>query len=122
VHTHSPAATTLAVLGQELPAVHYMIALSGGSVVPLAPYHLYGSEELAEAAVTAMAGGKACLLQSHGVLAGGPDIHGAWALAEQIEFCAEIYLRAKAVGEPNILDEKQIEAVIGQLESYRPQH
>ena len=47
VHTHSPAATTLAVLGRELPAVHYMIALSGCDRVPLVPYHLYGTEALA---------------------------------------------------------------------------
>ena len=33
VHTHSPKATTLAVMGWDLPAVHYMIALSGGATI-----------------------------------------------------------------------------------------
>ncbi len=64
VHTHSPAATTLAVLGLELPAVHYMIALSGKSSIPLAPYHLYGTAALGEAAADALQGGYACLLKS----------------------------------------------------------
>ncbi len=121
VHTHSPAATTLAVLGRELPAVHYMIALSSGASVPVAPYHLYGTPELARAALDAMAGGFACLLQNHGVLATGPDIHHAWSLAEQIEFCADIYLRAQSAGEPKILSDTQIAAVIDQFESYKPQ-
>ncbi|MEP5763449.1 MAG: class II aldolase/adducin family protein [Halieaceae bacterium] len=122
VHTHSPAATTLAVLGQELPAVHYMIALSGGGTIPLAPYHTYGTAALAQAAVAAMGAGHACLLQNHGVLAAGPDLAWAWSLAEQVEFCADIYLRASAVGEPEILSQSQIEEVIEQLDAYRAQH
>lgn len=122
VHTHSPAATTLAVLGLELPAVHYMIALGGRATVPLAPYHLYGTTELAEAAVVALEGGFSCLLESHGVLAAGRDLHQAWSTAEQIEFCAELYLRARAVGEPKILSDIQIAEVIDQLHSYSPQH
>jgi L-fuculose-phosphate aldolase len=121
VHTHSPAATTLAVLGHELPAVHYMIALGGRATVPLAPYHLYGSAELADAAVTALEGGFSCLLENHGVLAAGRDLHQAWSTAEQIEFCAELYLRARAVGAPKILTDGQIAQVVDQLQSYIPQ-
>jgi L-fuculose-phosphate aldolase len=121
VHTHSPAATTLAVLGRELPAVHYMIALAGSATVPLVPYHLYGTEALAGAAGKGLANSRGCLLQNHGVLATGPDIHQAWALAEQLEFCADIYLRATAVGEPGILTQAQIAEVIGQLHGYQRQ-
>jgi L-fuculose-phosphate aldolase len=121
VHTHSPAATTLAVLGLELPAVHYMIALSGKSSIPIAPYHLYGTAALGEAAADALQGGYACLLESHGVLAAGPNIHHAWSTAEQVEFCADLYLRAKSVGEPKILSDAQIAEVIDQLESYKRQ-
>ena len=63
----------------------------------------------------------ACLLQNHGVLATGPDIHSAWALAEQIEFCADIFLRARRVGEPKILSAAQIDEVVGQLDRYQRQ-
>lgn len=119
VHTHSPAATTLAVLGRELPAVHYMVALNGRDHVPLAPYRRFGSAELAQAAVAAMGDGWACLLQNHGVLATGPDLVSAWDLAEQIEFCAELLLRAEAVGEPHILSEAEIAEVIEHLGTYK---
>ncbi len=121
VHTHSPAATALAVLGLELPAVHYMIALTGKPCIPIAPYHLYGTKALGEAAADALQGGYACLLESHGVLAAGPNIHHAWSTAEQVEFCAELYLRAKSVGEPKILSDAQIAEVIDQLESHKRQ-
>jgi L-fuculose-phosphate aldolase len=121
VHTHSPRATTLAVLGWELPAVHYMIALAGSPVVRCAPYHLFGTPELAEVAVSYLGRGHACLLQNHGTLATGPDLHHAWDLTVQLEFCADLYLAAKAVGEPKILDDSQIAEVSERLLSYTRQ-
>jgi L-fuculose-phosphate aldolase len=121
VHTHSPAATTLAVLGRELPAVHYMLALNGTDRIPLAPYYRFGSRALADAAVVAMGDGWSCLLANHGVLATGTDLEAAWDLAENIEFCAELYLRASALGEPRILSEAQIVEVAERLGSYEKQ-
>lgn len=121
VHTHSPAATTLAVLGRTLPAIHYLVALNGTDHIPLAPYHRFGSPELAQAALDAMGDGWSCLLESHGLLATGPDLEAAWDLAEQVEFCAELLLRAETVGEPRILSAAQVAEVIEHLGSYRRQ-
>jgi L-fuculose-phosphate aldolase len=118
VHTHSPRATTLAVLGLDLPAVHYMIALSGRATIPCTPYRLFGTPELAEEAIRHLQGGYACLLANHGTLATGPTLAYAWSLTEQIEFCADLYLRARAVGEPLILSDEQIAEVAGKLSSY----
>ena len=121
VHTHSPKATTLAVLGWDLPAIHYMIALSGGATIPCAPYCLFGTPELAETALEYLEGRYACLLGSHGALATGPNIGHAFALAEHMEFCADLYLRAKRVAEPNSLSEDQIAEVMRQFIAYTPQ-
>lgn len=121
VHTHSPQATTLAVLGWDLPAVHYMIGYGGTAVIRCAPYHLFGTPELATAAMSAMGKGYACLLRNHGTLAAGPDIGHAWALAEQIEFCAGLYLRARALGEPHVLDDGQMDEVIAAFSAYTVQ-
>jgi L-fuculose-phosphate aldolase len=120
VHTHSPNATTMAILGWDLPAVHYNLAYSGGAVVRCAPYHLFGTPELAAAAVESLGTGYGCLLESHGVLATGRDIAHAFALAEQIEFCAGLYLSAKSVGEPKILSDAQVAEVIDRLAKYIP--
>jgi len=121
VHTHSPNATTMAVLGWDLPAIHYMIALSGGATIPCAPYRLFGTPELAETAINYLKGRYACLLGNHGSLATGPNIDHAYGLAEQMEFCADIYLRAKMVSNPNILSDEQISEVIGQFIAYSTQ-
>ena len=122
VHTHSPKATTLAVLGWDLPAIHYMIAASGGPTIPCAPYCLFGTPELAETALKYLEGRYACLLANHGALATGPDIGHAFALAEHMEFCADLYLRAKMLAEPNILSDDQISEVIGKfIVDYKPQ-
>ena len=68
VHTHSRYATTLACLGWEIPPVHYMLTtLSGDGRIPLAPYTIYGTEELAGYAAEALGESRnACLLQNHG--------------------------------------------------------
>ena len=65
VHTHPLYASTLSVLVDELPAVHYLIALLGGPV-RVAPYARYGSPELAENSVRVMDGRYALILQNHG--------------------------------------------------------
>jgi L-fuculose-phosphate aldolase len=37
VHTHSTYATTLAICGKEIPAIHYMVAAAGGPNIRVAP-------------------------------------------------------------------------------------
>lgn len=118
VHTHAPQATTLAVLGWDLPAIHYMLGCSGSSLIRCAPYRLFGTPELAEEAVNCMGNGYACLLRNHGTLAAGTDIEHAWTLTEQMEFCAGVFLRAKTVGEPVILGDDQMTEVIEKFTDY----
>ena len=73
VHTHSMYCTTFAVLGQPLRAVHYAIGDTGAATVPCAPYRLFGTAELAEAAIEACGGSDAVLLSNHGLVACGRD-------------------------------------------------
>lgn len=47
VHTHSPYATAVGLVVDELPSVHYAIRALGGPV-KVAPYATFGSAELAE--------------------------------------------------------------------------
>ena len=46
VHTHSVFASSLSVLGQDIPPFHYMIAVAGGDSVRCAPYAMFGTKEL----------------------------------------------------------------------------
>jgi L-fuculose-phosphate aldolase len=112
VHTHSLYATTLAVLGRTIPAVHYVIAALDLETVPLVPYATFGSDELASGIAAAIGnGGKAALLANHGALALGDDLADAARSAELLEFLATVYHRALAVGEPVVLPSAEIARV-----------
>jgi L-fuculose-phosphate aldolase len=117
VHTHSVHATTLACLGLELPPVHYLIGFAGCNV-RCARYATFGTAELARNACDAMTGRNAVLLANHGLIAGGADIHEAFKIAESVEFCAEIYCRTRAVGQPLILSDAEMELIIEKFKSY----
>ena len=118
VHTHSMYCTTFAVLGQPLRAVHYAIADAGAAEIPCAPYHPFGTVELAEAAVEAAGTGDAVLLGNHGLVACGRDIAGAYGLAVNMEYVAELQYRALCVGTPKILGKEAMEDVIERFKSY----
>ncbi|HEX6678464.1 MAG TPA: class II aldolase/adducin family protein [Actinomycetes bacterium] len=110
VHTHSPWATSLAVLGREIPAVHYVIA-SIGRRVRVAPYATFGSAALAAQAAATLGGDNAVLLANHGVLAVGTDLDAAFDNAVRVEFLAEVYWKACQLGEPVVLPDEEIERV-----------
>jgi len=118
-HTHSPWATTLSVLGESVPPVHYMLALAGGEV-PVAGYATYGTEELAANAVAALteADASACLLSHHGVVATGATVADAVETALAVESVARLYCQARTVGEPEPLPEAEIEAVVEKFEDH----
>lgn len=110
VHTHSIACSTMAALQWELPASNYLVAFSGATKVPCTPYETFATKELALSALRTMGKGYACFLGNHGFLAASTSIDMAFNIAEEIEHCAEIYLRAKSVGTPKIIpDEKMME-------------
>lgn len=121
VHAHSPWATTLAILGESLPPVHYMIALAG-ETVPVAAYATYGTEALADNAVAAMAEAEssACLLANHGLVATGEDADDAIETAVAVESVAQVYCQARAIGEPQELSSGDVEAAARKFEEYGP--
>lgn len=118
VHTHAPFCTTLAVLGRGIPAFHYMVAVAGGDSIRCAPYATFGTQELSDHAVAALADRRACLLANHGMIAVGRDLAAALALAVEVESLAEQYWRALQVGAPNILPDDEMERVLEKFRTY----
>lgn len=111
VHTHSPMATTLAVVVDELPVLHYQ-QLSLGGALRVAPFHPFGSIELAQAVGAALDGRLAALMANHGAVALGATLEAAVENALLTEWLCELYWRAKSIGEPRLLSADQIQAVI----------
>jgi len=106
VHTHAPFATALACVIDELPVVHYQMLALGGPI-RVAPYATFGTPELAELTLEALDGRSAALMANHGAIAYGPDLDGATAQSELLEWACELYWRAAAVGHPRALDDAQ---------------
>jgi L-fuculose-phosphate aldolase len=120
VHTHSPAATALSVLADEVPSVHYYVAMFGGPVV-VAPYATYGTEELARNVVRALRDRTACLMGNHGAVTIGPDLATAHDKSVYLEWLCDVYLRASSAGAPRLLSGAEIATVAGKLAGYGPQ-
>jgi L-fuculose-phosphate aldolase len=118
VHCHSRYATILACAGKAIPSLHYMVAVSGGAQVPLAPYYPFGSEELAVAVAEALQGGHACLMANHGQIAASTSLARALAIAEEIEEQAAVYCGTLAIGGPRLLSQQQMDEVLRRFRDY----
>src|SRR5882724_4579602 len=120
VHAHPPYSTILAIMGLEIPPVHYMIACAGGDTIRVAPYATFGTQELSEHAVTALEGRLACLLEHHGMIAVGPSLSKAMWLAVEVETLARQYHGCLQIGTPRLLSRAEIKNVLGRIAGYGP--
>ncbi|MFE9538843.1 class II aldolase/adducin family protein [Streptomyces sp. NPDC006691] len=119
VHTHAVHATAVSTLVPELPLVHYMAAALGGPV-RVAPYALYGSEELAGNMLRALEGRTGCLLQNHGTVTYGTSLAQAYDRTAQLEWMCRLWLTAAAVPgrTPSLLSPGQLDEAGEKLRGY----
>ena len=118
VHGHPTYATVLAIQGLEIPALHYMIAAAGGAPIRCAPYHTYGTAALSAAAVVALEGRKACLLEHHGLLAFEHNLDKAMWLAGEVETLAQQMVMCLSLGGPRVLPAAEIAVVVDKFSRY----
>ena len=118
VHTHSMYATILSILGETIPAVHYMIAAAGGPTIRCGRYATFGTPELSAQALKALKGRTCCLLANHGVIATGPNLEKALWLAKEVEVIAQQHVFSQLLGKANILPNAEIEHVIAKFRDY----
>ncbi|GAA2720879.1 MULTISPECIES: class II aldolase/adducin family protein [Streptomyces] len=119
VHTHAVHATAVSLLVGELPAVHYMTAALGGPV-RVAPYALYGTEELAGHVLAALDGRTGCLMRNHGTLTHGDTLDQAYDRTAQLEWMCRLWLAASSVpgGTPALLSPDQLAQAAEKLSGY----
>ena len=118
VHTHSKYATAISCTDMEgLPAINYLLAVAGTDV-PCAEYATYGTVKLAKNAFKAMKDKKAVLLSNHGMIAIGKNLTEAYNIAENVEFCSELFCISKSIGSPKILDKEEMLNMIERFKDY----
>lgn len=117
IHAHTTYATVFAVLNEDLPASHYMLAVAGKNV-RCASYASYGTPELAENAFEAMVNRKAALLANHGIIAGGAHLGEAFNIIREVEYCAKIHIMARALGDPRLIPDEEMANMHERFKSY----
>lgn len=119
VHTHAVHATAVSTLVPEVPLVHYMAAALGGPV-RVAPYAVYGSEELADHMMEALRDRSGALLQNHGTVTYGDTLDQAYDRTAQLEWMCRLWLTAAAVPghTPTLLTRAQLDAAGDRLRGY----
>ncbi len=95
-HTHATGSTAAGLVCDEIPLIHYAMIGLGGAL-RVAPYATYGTQELADLVVSALAGKQAALMRNHGSIALGSTVPKSVENLELAEWCTETYLRAAAL-------------------------
>lgn len=104
VHTHSPYATSFAVLRKEIPTILIeMIPFLKGSI-EVSGYAEQGTAQVGLNAVPILKRKNACLMANHGVVAVGSDLSQAYISSVYAEDAAKIYHMALSVGTPVVLE------------------
>ena len=110
VHTHSVYATTLCVVNHDLPPI--TVPLAAIAPVPVVPWQLPGSADLAHAVVQALGQDKrALLLQNHGPVVGAKTLEEALSLAVYLEEGAQVAVQALQCGKLNSIPEQSVAAL-----------
>lgn len=108
IHTHSPFATMLSIVGKGIPIImEEMYAFLGGSV-DVSEFGKAQTEEIGDVALKALGIKNAALLANHGVIVCGKSLDHAVKFAELVEKLAKVYWGALQVGKPNIISEEHL--------------
>src|SRR5512134_6508 len=105
VHTHSPYASSFAVLGEPIPACLTASAMLGGEI-PLGGYVPIGGDAIGEEMLRKIGHAKAIIMQNHGVFTIGRSASEATHMAIEVEEIAKIVHFAMSRGNPVLLPQE----------------
>jgi len=109
MHTHPIYSTVFATLNWDIPAVTEEFAQVIGKQVRCAEYFLPGTDDLARAVVKALGDSQAVLCVNHGTVCVGNDIEHVFKVSTVLEKACQVYYMCKCIGEPHIIDDKDVE-------------
>ncbi len=110
IHAHPPAIMAFS-LARKIPNTKLIpnVHLICGEV-ELVSYALPGSTELGQKiAETFKRGVSTAVLANHGIVVGAENLFKAFMAFETLDFCAQLEIRARLIGEPKPLRPKDIE-------------
>jgi L-ribulose-5-phosphate 4-epimerase len=108
VHTHSPHATALGTVVDEIPVILAEQAAAVGGPVPVVPYAPTGERAMGEAVLSA-GDAWAVIVRSHGPVCLGRSLDEALRCALAVEEAAQVFALARVHGQPARLADEEIE-------------
>jgi L-fuculose-phosphate aldolase len=111
IHAHPPTATGFAVAGVQIPEKALPEVIVALGAIPLVPYALPGTAELANSLKRYVKTADAFLLANHGALTVGRSIEEAYYRMEMVEQVAKSVLAARLLGGPVELTVAQLVAL-----------
>ena len=111
VHAHPPTAIAWSVAfpeDKELPANSLSEIILAVGKIPIVPYSLPGTQEMANSLIPYLPENRVMILARHGGLAWGEDLMEAYNGMERIEHTSQIIKTAKDLGRLTFLPESEV--------------
>jgi L-ribulose-5-phosphate 4-epimerase len=108
VHTHSPYATSFAILGQPIPVCLTAIADEFGGPIPVGAYAPVGGEEIGQEVIRSLGKSPAILIKNHGVFTVGSTPSAALKAAVMLEDVAKTVHLALLRGPVEVLPPQEV--------------
>jgi L-ribulose-5-phosphate 4-epimerase len=109
IHAHSTFATMLSIVRKDIPIImEEQVVYLGGSI-KVSSYGEAHTDDIGDVAVKALGYKNGALLANHGIIVCGKSITNAIKNAELVEKLAKIYWGSLMIGEPNILENENLE-------------
>ena len=118
IHTHQVYATAVGLIADKLPAILTTQASACGGEVKVTPYAPAGDIETGILAVENLGGKRAVILKHHGVTVVGKDLNEALHSAIYLEEASQAYLVSRAICEPPVLADWQIQKALDIYKDY----
>ncbi|KLI22157.1 L-fuculose phosphate aldolase [Brachyspira hyodysenteriae] len=119
IHNHAVYSSMVSILNVDcIPAIHYMVGVAGGKIIPCAEYATYGTQELCDNISKVMKGYKACILKNHGLLAADETLEKAYHVMMEVENLARLYIGVRSIGDYNVLSDGEMDIVLAKFNNY----
>lgn len=115
IHTHQTYASSISILNLAIPPLFDEVTLAIGHIVDVVPYALSGTPELHQEVAQKLANRCHCyLIQNHGAMCVGEDLHTTFTYVELLEKISSVYAHALATGKPiTTLPESVVKKLVG---------
>ena len=118
VHAHPPYATAFAAADRALDGYGLIETVLTVGAVPVVPFAMPGTDDVAEAIAPYLSHHDALLLRAHGALTVGGDLRTAYYRMESLEQFAKISLAAHQLGGMKDLPRQDIDTLMQRRESF----